>query len=307
MGSRDRDSSRPSVLERAEQETTQAMLASVLEAVEEMKSDQQTLSRRMIGISEEIRTSNSSNVGSQLSERLDGMSERVGKLTKLVSEIGSTLSDEQQVQIADGTSVKKSDLDALKIARETSEKLEGWSSEIEKLRVEVSRKSQLKVDESKVAGVITDRLEAEIDTVVTKSTERLQERLGEHMTRLEAASTEKLDETLEKLERATAAFEKFEGKAARLGASLTWKGIGRVAAAAVPMLLVLLVLAITVGAAGQMLGLYPIYSWVWESFEAAEAWWAKLLIALGGVGSAAGLLALALFGGKKLSDIYRGL
>ena len=51
MGSRDRDSSRPSVLERAEQETTQAMLASVLEAVEEMKSDQQTLSRRMIGIS----------------------------------------------------------------------------------------------------------------------------------------------------------------------------------------------------------------------------------------------------------------
>lgn len=306
MGSRDRDSSRPSVLERAEQETTQTMLASVLDALGGVTSEQQRLSSRMIEIAEGIKTSNSSNGDSPLSGRLDGLSERVGKLTKLVGEIGATLSDEQQVQIADGTSVKKSDLDALKIARETSEKLEGWSSEIEKLRVEVSRKSQLKVNEAKVAGVITDRLEAEIDTVVTKSTEKLQERLSEHVERLEAESTKKLDETLENLARATAAFEKFEGKAARLRASLTWAGIGRVAAAAVPMLLVLLVLAITVGATSKMLGLYPIYSWVWASFETAGAWWSKLLIALGGVGSAAGLLALALFGGKKLSDIYRG-
>ncbi|WP_345313019.1 hypothetical protein [Gordonia alkaliphila] len=111
-----------------------------------------------------------------------------------------------------------------------------------------------------------------------------------------AASTEA---AAQRLESATATAD-------RLSRALTWQGVGRVAAAAVPVALVLLSLALLTVPLGQLLGIGPLSQWAWDSFTAAGAWWSRLLIAVATLG-VVGAAGYGVFrAGQSLHRVYRG-
>lgn len=308
MGARDRDrgSSTPSVTERVEQETTLETLTVVLDGVRSLSSEQENLRSSLGALSEEIRYSKSSSADSEFSERLGDVTERLWQLTSVVNSIGATLSDEREVQLGDGTSVTKSDLDALTLARKTHETMEGWSSDLVALRKQVEAKSQVRVDEVKVARVITDRLEARIDTVITEATTKLDDAVAKSLEARMTDMTSTISEATAKLEEANTKLRETERRAEAMASKLSIGGIGRLAAATVPLLMLCLLGALMFGVAGHALGVGPLYGWAWESFAAAGAWWQKLLIALATIGTTVGMVFLASRGAKWLIDYYKG-
>ncbi|WP_431696550.1 hypothetical protein [Kocuria rhizophila] len=68
--------------------------------------------------------------------------------------------------------------------------------------------------------------------------------------------------------------------------------------------MVVLGLSVVLGLVGQVFGLGPIFTWIWASFEAAQVWWAKLLIAVGGLGLATGLAWLVWRAGRWLAGRF---
>lgn len=107
-----------------------------------------------------------------------------------------------------------------------------------------------------------------------------------------------VDKAAERLEAAT-------GAAAKLGRAITWQAVGRVAAAAVPLALVLLAMAILTVPAAQILGLGPLSQWAWDSFQDAGAWWSRLLIAVTTLTVTALLCWGAIRWGEFLREAYK--
>lgn len=64
-------------------------------------------------------------------------------------------------------------------------------------------------------------------------------------------------------------------------------GISRLALALLPLCTALILVGGLVWGFTSMVGIGPLFGWIWASFTAASLWWHKLLIALGGLGAAA--------------------
>jgi hypothetical protein len=73
-----------------------------------------------------------------------------------------------------------------------------------------------------------------------------------------------------------------------------------------PISLAFLAVALVLWGVGGVVGVGPIFGWVWHSFEAVDQWWAKVLIALGGLGMAAAMGSVVLKVGRWVQDAYRG-
>lgn len=80
-----------------------------------------------------------------------------------------------------------------------------------------------------------------------------------------------------------------------------WAAVGRVAAVLVPFAAVLLALALILGVGATAFGIDAIFPWIWESFTAADHWWSKLLIGVGGLALAGGMTVPVLWGGEWLA------
>lgn len=161
--------------------------------------------------------------------------------------------------------------------------------------------SQAAANQKAMSSLVADREQVSraatrsIQLVQDAAVKQIEQAAGETST----AATSRLDEVVERAERLTATAD-------RLSRSLSVWGVARVCLALVPIAMCLLALATLTGAVGWALGLGPLYSWAWSSFEAASVWWQKALIAAATVGTVLALIAAALWVGSKLRDTYRG-
>ena len=66
-----------------------------------------------------------------------------------------------------------------------------------------------------------------------------------------------------------------------------FEDIARIVLAVLPLCVALILVGGLVWGFTSMVGIGPLFGWIWASFTAASLWWHKLLIALGGIGAAA--------------------
>ncbi|WP_422114729.1 hypothetical protein [Brachybacterium sp. UNK5269] len=180
------------------------------------------------------------------------------------------------------------------------------ASETELLAKEVHAKTHVKVDNEKVAQFVAAKLGAEIDAKVAESAGRVDKLLKSQEARLAELGDARVSEVTKTLQGATKGLERAERVVSGMKRSLTWAGVGKVAAASIPFALVVLALVMLLGLGGQLFGIGPVFSWAWASFAAAEAWWAKVLIALSTIAGALGVLWVVKVLGQKLYATYRG-
>lgn len=78
---------------------------------------------------------------------------------------------------------------------------------------------------------------------------------------------------------ASKAAARLEREAQRMSRAVTISAVGKLAAAMIPLALILVALTIVSGVVTTTLGIGPLYAWAWGSFVAAESHWIKALIA----------------------------
>ena len=192
------------------------------------------------------------------------------------------------------------------------EQVEATTSASNELADSVRKRGVIRVDAARLSQQAMDVLDARLAAAVEPSVSRLEARLAEWDTRSASTFTERLVDTSSEVERVVARVEdavQAAGRAERRVSAMmnrnTWTTAGRLCLALVPFATVLLVLGGLAFGALQALGVGPLLSWAWSSFEAADQWWAKALIAavtIGGIVlSSAAIWKL----GLKLADQYR--
>jgi hypothetical protein len=173
------------------------------------------------------------------------------------------------------------------------------SSTSSELAREVHEKAQLRVDADKVAAAVADRTLTEYD-------KRVEAALRAQEVRMASVGEVQASRALEQLAEAVAASQSSERKLEALRQALTWGGVGNVALALLPFCLATLTVALGMWGAGAMLGVGPIFGWIWASFESADLWWTKLSIGLGGLTLASAVGWAVFKSGTWVADKYRG-
>ena len=188
--------------------------------------------------------------------------------------------------------------------KQISEQMTTLTSTSEKLAEEVHAKSKVLDDEkakawlAKVGRWIADKVDEHFDQAVQEPVDGLRsdlegfreemgtlgaERLSEVRREVdETVSTlnKKVDVMSLKLSQVCQKFEDIERRATFVGAS-------RIVLAVLPLCVALILVGGLVWGFTSMVGIGPLFGWIWASFTAASLWWHKLLIALGGIGAAA--------------------
>lgn len=157
----------------------------------------------------------------------------------------------------------------------------------------------MSLDVDKLTERATARLDKSLERAVDTRMTALEERITEHEQRMSTLGVERLSTI-------TARAEKLDERLARTQRVMTLQSIGQLAAALVPFALVIIALAMILGLIGDLFGVGAIAGWLWSSFAAAQAWWAKALWAVGALAFAGGISAVVVWAGRWLHDQYRG-
>lgn len=305
-----------SAKDRIEQQEKEQSLSEMSALVEQLRNERQE-DRRVLAqliesqnsltsMVEELSTLMNSGASSNAHDatlRLGGVKKRLASLEEAVTALGESLASSETVQLADGSSLKKSDVEAHALMEKTVAMIGDLRSNL--LR-EMAAKTQVRVDHEKLAAWLATNLETSLSPQIADSTRRVEEALSVHERRLDALGETKATEMKETIQEATKGLERAERTAAQLKGALTWAGVGKVAVALLPLALVGLAVAVLLGIGGQLFGVGPVFGWAWASFAAAEAWWLKLIIALATVSGALGVCWVVYRLGKKLAEVYRG-
>ncbi len=240
---------------------------------------------------------------SDVGKRLARQQTAIDELTKTVVTLGETLTGSEKVTLADGSTVTRREIDAASTARRLEKEMKALSSTSEALAREVAAKSKVTLDTGQVVDLMTERFENKFDKVI-------EDRAAETVAAIDAIGRRMDHEAPQgraarRLEDATVAIGDSADRMERAGKRLRWAGIGQVLQALVPLALLVFGFALIVDLGARVYGIGPIFSWIWDGFEAASGWW-KLPWAIGGLSGAAGLTALVGWLGVRLHDRYRG-
>lgn len=303
MGARDRIDQQVREQSTSEQSMSLSEISETLEALNSTVTQLVESQNRTTETVRELKTSKGS-TPSFLS--IADVQNTLDDLTTTVVQIGETLISSEAVELPDGSSVSRSELEAHAMMSALRNEMKGVASETELLAKEVHAKTHVKVDNEKVAQFVAAKLGAEIDAKVGESADRVEKRLKAQEARLAELGDARVSAVARTLQEATKGLERAEKMASGMKRSLTLAGVGKVAAASIPFALVVLALVMLLGLGGQLFGVGPVFGWAWASFAAAEAWWAKLLIALATITGALGVLWVVKILGQKLYATYRG-
>lgn len=242
----------------------------------------------------------------QLAQQQQGMRQETQEISKTLVQMSATLTKSEAVHLPDGSRVSRADLDSHSMMTTLRNEMKGVLSGTEKLAAEVHKKSQIRVDQSKVADAIAKRIEVAFDEKIEQAAQRFEKSMKAQEARVEALGEAKTSDVVEQISAARRAVQRYENTVGKLRSALTWSGVGSVALALIPFAMTGLVLATLLGLGGEVLGLGPLFGWAWESFDAAQLWWHKSLIAVGTLAGAFGVLWIIKAMGGKLADKYRG-
>ena len=228
----------------------------------------------------------------------DETKNRLNEIEKTLAEVAKQLSLSGAVKLSDGSTVTQSDLQAHSMMNQINEKVTVLTSTSENLANEVHEKSHVKLDGKVTGQWLAKKVVEHFDQAVQEPVDGLRsdlegfreemgtlgaERLSEVRREVdETVSTlnKKVDVMSLKLSQVCQKFEDIERRATFVGAS-------RIVLAVLPLCVALILVGGLVWGFTSMVGIGPLFGWIWASFTAASLWWHKLLIAIGGLGAAA--------------------
>lgn len=152
------------------------------------------------------------------------------------------------------------------------------------VRVDMSKLSEYAV------GVLDERLSVAVEERVQRIESTLdgyEQRVADIGAQKVAETAQKVDTVSDKANKVFASLERNERRLEDLEGRIHWTAVGKVALALLPLFASLILVGGLVWGFGSMVGIGPLFGWIWASFTAASLWWHKLLIAIGGLGAAA--------------------
>ena len=152
----------------------------------------------------------------------------------------------------------------------------------------VNKRGRVTIDVDKVNGHFSGQLDMRLQRALAPSVARVEAVLAEFEQKVAvigaertAAASGEVEAVVSKADDVVRAVHTAESRVEALSARVTWTAVGRMALALLPLAVVLLMAGGLVGGVAYAAGFGPLLGWAWASFAAAEAWWAKTLIALG--------------------------
>ena len=222
----------------------------------------------------------------------------LSEIEKTLAEVAKQLSLSGAVKLNDGSTVTQSDLQALSMMKQINQKMTTLDSTSKELAQEVHDKSHVKLDGEVTGKWLAKKVVEHFDKAVQEPVDGLRSDLQGFREEMGALGAERLsevrrevDETVSTLNKKvdvmslklTQVCQKFEDIERRA----TFVGASRIVLAVLPLFAALILVGGLVWGFGSMVGIGPLFGWIWTSFTAASLWWHKLLIAIGGLGAAA--------------------
>ncbi len=236
---------------------------------------------------------------------------RIAEIERTLAAVASQLSSSEAVKLPDGSSVRRSDLDAHSMMTRIEKQLATTAQSSAELAEAVKKRGNVRIDTARLEQHAVKVLDARLAKAVEPSIVRVEKtlagferqvaELGAQRTVAAAQEVERVvakgDEVVSSVRAAERRLEALEGKVA-------WTAVGRMCLALLPLAAVLLVLGgLTMGTA-YALGFGPLLGWAGSSFAAAHVWWHKALIALGTLTCLAGFARLVWWIAKRLADDF---
>lgn len=242
----------------------------------------------------------------------DETKNRLSEIEKTLAALAKTVTDGRVVKLSNGESVRASQLDSLTLTRQINEKLETMSRSSAELAEAVTKRGRIVIDTGKLEQHAVKVLDQRLAMAVEPSVARVEQTLTGFESKVAAVGAQRVAEASEEVEKVTGKAEDVvvaaraaERRLEALERKVTWAAIGRLCLALLPLAAVLLVIGCLVGGVAYAAGFGPLLGWAWASFEAAQTWWAKALIALGTLGGAAGFGAVVWWLAKRLGEDFR--
>lgn len=231
----------------------------------------------------------------------DETKNRLNEIEKTIAVIAKQLSLSEAVKLPDGSTVTQSDVNAFSMMKQISEQMTETTTALGELKKTVGNGRTVRVDMSKLSEYAVGVLDARLSEAVKEPVQRIENTLGGYEQRVADIGAQKVSETAQKVAELTQKVDTVSDKANKLVMFLArnesdlkdlegriqWTAVGKVAVALVPLLVALILVGGLVWGFGSMVGIGPLFGWIWASFTAASLWWHKLLIAIGGLGATA--------------------
>lgn len=242
----------------------------------------------------------------------DETRKRLSEIEKTLAALAKTVSDERVVKLPNGESVRASQLDSLKLTTSINQQLQTMARSSAELAEAVTRRGHIVIDprrlEQHAVKVLDERLTKAVEPSVARVEQTLagfESRVGEVGAQQVAEASRRAAEVTAKAESVVVAVNAAERRLEALEGKVAWTAVGRLGLALLPLAAVLLVIGGLVSGAAYAAGFGPLLGWAWTSFTAAQAWWVKVLIALGTLGGVSAFGAVIWWLAKRLGEDFR--
>ncbi|WP_299059070.1 hypothetical protein [uncultured Actinomyces sp.] len=184
-------------------------------------------------------------------------------------------------------------------------------SSCDHLTKEVRQRGTVRINTDKLTQHCLEVLDRQLAAAVKGPLQRVEHRLDGLEGRVSSLGAKEISRAVGEVERVTTktdelmeAIRDAELRIDRLSGRVAWVSAGRICLALLPLAVVLLVIGGLTMGAFHALGMGPLLGWAWASFAAAQAWWAKALIALGTLICVAAFAWLVWWISHRLADEY---
>lgn len=293
---------------------TLAKIHSTLEAVVNNQARQQerqeALTTEIVNLTNRLSrveatlTSQQSAQDSQLPE---SVTNEFAEMKKLLIEIASTLSGSRAVKLNDGSTVKTSDLDALKLMRQLDKRMTDLALTERNLATTIEERGQIVINTDDIAeqAVVQFRLavKEETDKAVTK----MRAELEQHEKQANAERERAVGKLYDEIDAATKKLNAASAKLDKATHVTTWDQLGRILIALTPFFILVTVLTGTVQVFASWFGLTTLPDWAWGIVigEGHHPGYLRILTFIAIVATLSALAGLMVWLGKKLRDVYQ--
>lgn len=171
--------------------------------------------------------------------------------------------------------------------KKVSSSQETTTTALGKLAKEVHAKSTVTLDTEAVVQELAKDVNEHFDDAVQKPVDSLRSDLEGFRDQMATLGAERLSEVRRDVVTLMSEFNDARRQIKAIERRADFVGISRLALALLPLCTALILVGGLVWGFGSMVGIGPLFGWIWTSFTAASLWWHKLLIAIGGLGAAA--------------------
>ena len=307
-----------------EQQSTSEMLTALTSQLDAQASQLSKLTKAVndlngyVKVMDEVHTAKLKALTSQQPEQSstlqldDETRKKLSEIEKTLAVLAKTVSDDRVVKLPNGESVSASQLDSLKLTTSINQQLQTMAQSSAELAEAVTKRGRIVIDPRKLeqhaVKVLDERLAKAVEPSVArveKTLEGFETKAADVGAQRVAEASRKVAEVTAKADDVVAAVNAAERRLEALEGKVTWAAVGRLSLALLPLAAVLLVIGGLVSGVAYAVGFGPLLGWAWTSFTADQAWWIKVLIALGTLGGVSAFGAVIWWLAKRLGEDFR--